>query len=99
MRDLHVFITSLDGETRHSHGLSARWDYECNQLLRFFLFLFFLLLSFGESGKRMLIIMMMIMIMTKAGNDFVDLNIRYKANGYDPNRVAGEEQGKGVTSN
>ena len=60
MRDLHVFITSLDGETRHSHGLSARWDYECNQLLRFFLF--FLLLFFGESGKRMLIIMMMMMI-------------------------------------
>jgi len=63
MRDLHVFITSLDGETRHSHGLSARWDYECNQLLRFFLFLFFLLF-FRESGKRMFIIMMMI-IMTK----------------------------------
>lgn len=94
MRDLHVFITSLDGETRHSHGLSARWDYECNQLLRFFLFLFF-----RESGKRMLIIMMMI-IMTKVPvMIFVDLNIRYKANGYDPNRVAGEEQGKGVTSN
>ena len=63
MRDLHVFITSLAGETRHSHGLSARWDYECNQLLR--LFLFFFLLFFGESGKRMLIIMIMIMIMTK----------------------------------
>ena len=44
-------------------------------------------------------LIIMIMIMTKAGNDFVDLNIRYKANGYDPNRVAGEEQGKGVTSN
>jgi len=66
MRDLHVFITSLDGETRHSHGLSARWDYECNQLLRFFLFSFFLLLFFGESGKRVLVIvMMMMMIMTK----------------------------------
>ena len=30
----------------------------------------------------------------RAGNDFVDINIRYKANGYDPIRVAGDEQRK-----